>query len=269
VFAVQVSDADRVSESNDCAQLDVRWARGPLGRALRAVALGGFFETALHYYTRRRRDGVEHLDGLQAPVVFVATHSSHIDTPIILRALPRRWRRRTVVAAAVDYFYTSRRMAWLVSVLFSTVPVRREGGGVADLDHIDRLLSGGWSLVVYPEGSRRREREDGRLRTGAAVLSATTGAAIVPVHLAGTRASMPPGQIWPKRKLWQRRYPVTITFGEPIWCRSVAERHAATAVVQAFFDTHDPPRRAQRPPSRQSPAATKPADSETTRNVAR
>ena len=52
--------------------------------------------------------GREHFNDLKAPVVFVANHSSHMDTPAILRALPRGWRRRTAVAAAADYFYVKR-----------------------------------------------------------------------------------------------------------------------------------------------------------------
>jgi hypothetical protein len=55
-------------------------------------------------YTRRRLIGRERLDQLTGPVVFVANHNSHMDTPVILRALPGRWRRRTAVAAATDYF---------------------------------------------------------------------------------------------------------------------------------------------------------------------
>jgi 1-acyl-sn-glycerol-3-phosphate acyltransferase len=238
----------RIPAAGRCAELDVAAARTPGARVARAAILRGFFGPVLTYYLRRRRVGREQLRSLPQPVVFVANHSSHIDTPIILKALPHPWRHRTTVAAAADYFYRDRRKALLVSLLFNTVPVQRDGGGVGDLEHVDRLLHDRWSLLVYPEGTRARGHEAGRLRTGAAVLAAQHGLPIVPIHLSGTRAAMPPGQVWPKRKLWQRRHPVRIAFGTPIRPVSPTDRHQAIEAVQAFFDAQD--RVAARPTSR-------------------
>jgi 1-acyl-sn-glycerol-3-phosphate acyltransferase len=229
----------RIPVVGRCGELDVPGARTPAARVLRAGILRGFFGPVLTYYLRRRTIGREHLAPLPRPVVFVANHSSHIDTPIILKALPRRWRHRTTVAAAADYFYRDRRKALLVSLLFNTVPVQRDGGGVSDLEHVDRLLDDRWSLLVYPEGTRARGQEPGRLRTGAAVLAAQHGLPIVPIHLSGTRAAMPPGQIWPRRKLWQRRHPVRVAFGPPIRPVSPTDRHQAIESVQAFFAQQD------------------------------
>ena len=98
-------------------------------RVLRESVLIGLLGPAMDFYTRRTVLGLDHFQGLKAPVVFVANHSSHMDTPAILRALPHAWRRRTVVAAAADYFYSKRRLAYPVSLFFSTVPMARDGRG--------------------------------------------------------------------------------------------------------------------------------------------
>jgi 1-acyl-sn-glycerol-3-phosphate acyltransferase len=131
----------------------------------------------------------------------------------------------------------------LVSLAFGTVPVRREGGGSDDLAHVHALLDGGWSLLMYPEGTRTGGGGDepGRLRTGAAVLAAQHGLAIVPVHLSGTKAAMPPGQVWPRRKPWQPRHPVRIAFGAPIHPASPDDRHDVIDRVQAFFEAQRAP----------------------------
>jgi hypothetical protein len=50
---------------------------------------------------------------------------------------------------------------------------------------------------------------------------------------------MPPGQMWPRRKLWQRRHPVRIAFGDPIRPSTPAERHDAIDHVHAFFEAQD------------------------------
>jgi 1-acyl-sn-glycerol-3-phosphate acyltransferase len=91
--------------------LDVKWAHGPVGHALREGAGRFLLVPLMTLYTRRRVLGRENLDGLKGPVVLVANHASHMDTPTILRALPHPWRRRTVVAAAADYFYRNRVVA--------------------------------------------------------------------------------------------------------------------------------------------------------------
>src|ERR671938_1912290 len=78
-----------------CAALDMPWARCAPARLARESILSGFFGPVMAWYVRRRVEGREVFGGLRPPVVFVANHSSHIDTPAILRALPRKWRQRT------------------------------------------------------------------------------------------------------------------------------------------------------------------------------
>src|SRR5215213_9048443 len=70
------------------AALDMPWARCAPARLARESILSGFFGPVMSWYVRRRIEGREVFDGLKHPVVFVANHSSHMDTPTILRALP-------------------------------------------------------------------------------------------------------------------------------------------------------------------------------------
>lgn len=226
--------------AGDCAELDVRWARRAPARVVREALLCGFFGPAMVAYVRRRIRGREALDGLTGPVVFVANHSSHMDTPAILRALPGRWRRRTVVAAAADYWYTRRDVATAVSLAFNTVPVRRDGGGLdpGATAHVDTLIQDGWSLLLFAEGTRSRDGSVGRLRSGAAVLAMRHGIPLVPIHVAGTRDAMPLGEKWmaraPGRRLG-RRWPVRVTFGAPIRARSGEQRNELMERVRLFL----------------------------------
>jgi len=210
---------------SDPPELDVAWSRSPPARAAREVVLAGVFDPLMSIYTKRTVRGREHLDGIEPPVVFVANHSSHMDTPAILRALPGRWRRRTAVAAAADYFYTSRHMGWTVSLVFGTVPVARDGRGLdeASTAHFKRMFENGWSLVMFAEGTRSRDGSIGRLRSGAAVLAAQHGLSLVPIHVSGSHHVMPVGRYWPKLQPGRKRHPVTIDIGAPI--RPTDEEH--------------------------------------------
>ena len=219
------------------AQLDVRWARSRPARWIRERFMQLVMNPILDHYAARRATGVQRLAELDEPFILVANHSSHMDTPIILSALPRRLRKRTAVAAAADYFYTNRLVAWLVSVLFNAVPIERMGGGTKDSGHLDRLLDEGWNLLLYPEGTRSRGHGLGRVRRGAAVLASHHNLPIVPIRVTGTAAAMPPGAVWPKRlrgRLFSRRHRVEVAFGEPIL--PLTDTAALVERVQRFFE---------------------------------
>jgi 1-acyl-sn-glycerol-3-phosphate acyltransferase len=222
------------------SQLDIPWARTWLAGFVRESFMRFVLSPAMDFYARRRATGREKLAGLKGPVILVANHASHMDTPVILSMLPRRLRKRTAVAAAADYFYKNRLVAAAVSLVFNTVPIERKGGGLNKNGggHLDKLLDQGWNLLLYPEGTRTRDGGPGRVRRGAAVLAAAHNLSIVPIRVTGTRAAMPPGRLWPKRlhgKVFSKRHHIDVSFGEPI--PSSEDTTALIERVQSFFDS--------------------------------
>ena len=236
------------------AKMDVSWARCGYARALREGLLSGVLGPMTDFYLRRGTTGRDVFDErLSPPVIFVANHSSHLDTPTILRAIPRRWRNRTAVAAAADYFYEKRWTANGVALLFNTVPLGRNGGGLNSgaTDHVDRLLGERWNLLMFPEGTRSRDGRIGKVRSGAAVIAARNGVDIVPIYVSGTHEAMPPGQNWPRRKsarIFSRRHKVEVRFGEPIAPRDESQRREVMGEVRAFWERKGLPVEPQAPP---------------------
>jgi 1-acyl-sn-glycerol-3-phosphate acyltransferase len=251
---------ERGIERIQCARLDMPWARCAPARLARETILQGFFAPVMAWYVHRRIENRDTFKGLRPPVVFVANHSSHIDTPTILRALPRPWRQRTAVAAAADYFYRKRWVAALVSLLFSTVPISRKGGGMdkGAADHLHRLLRSRWNLLLYPEGTRSRDGARGKLHSGAAVLATQHDVPILPIYVEGTREAMPPGRTWPRRfraGMFLHRHPISVSFGPPIRALPGEHRNDTMARVQAWFDEQQ----GVAPDAAPAPAATPPA----------
>ncbi len=207
--------------SKESASLDEPWARTLPGRVARELLICGLFGSLIDAYSRREIVGHEHLEHLEGPVIFVANHCSHVDTPMLLRSLPAKWRRRTAVAAAADYFYTKRLLAKAASLAFCTVPLERGASGMSTdaTTHVEHLIDTGWSLVVFAEGTRSRDGRVGLLRSGAAVLAAQHGAPIAPVHMSGTHEAMPPGRSWMVRPegggRWAR-HTIPVSLGAPI-----------------------------------------------------
>jgi 1-acyl-sn-glycerol-3-phosphate acyltransferase len=142
------------------------------------------------------------------PCVIVANHNSHADTVALIAALPAR--RRPAVAAAADYWFGGGPRPRVCRALCGAFPVRRTGGGSADLAAAVSLLAAGRDVIVFPEGTRSRDGRVGEFHRGAARLAAQAGVPLVPAGIAGTRTLLPPGSGRPHRAV------VTVTFGEPV-----------------------------------------------------
>jgi 1-acyl-sn-glycerol-3-phosphate acyltransferase len=187
------------------------WARTAPARAVREAVLRFGFRPLVWTETDPRVEGLDQLEGLSGPVVFVANHASHMDTPLVLCSLPRAWRERTAVAAAADYFFDVRWRAATTALVFNTFPIERTGGRRATTTAV-RLIEDGWSLLVFPEGTRSRDGWVGRLRHGAARLCLEHDLPAVPIALRGTFAAMPRGRSWPV----PGRVPISVRFGPPL-----------------------------------------------------
>jgi long-chain acyl-CoA synthetase len=188
-----------------------RWARKAPARIGRELIQQAFV-FALHRISCRSFAvaGREQLNGLPGAILLIANHSSHIDTPSILRALPARLRRRTAVAAAADYFYRSRPFGITMSLLLNTFPFSREGAVRTSLEYCGELADDGWSILVYPEGTRSVSGELQPFRSGISLLATELRLPVVPVAITGSHAILPKGRNWP------RRGPLTVAFGCPI-----------------------------------------------------
>jgi 1-acyl-sn-glycerol-3-phosphate acyltransferase len=223
-------------------KLDRPWTRNRFGRAAREFSICVVFDAIVRTYARTKISGREHLAQLDGPAIFVANHCSHVDTPVILRSLPKRRRRRTAVTAAADYFYASPILANLVSLAFGTVPLERHGAKrSAAIDDLAALIESGWSLVFYPTGTRSRDGRVGRLRPGAAALASRHGVPIVPVHVAGTRAAMPVGRHWmvrPEQGGRFARHTIELSFGPPLAVGPDDDLREVMERVRLFMQEH-------------------------------
>jgi 1-acyl-sn-glycerol-3-phosphate acyltransferase len=189
---------------------DTAWARTPAARLARAALVDLAIRPAVHVLASPAVDGRERLDALEPPVIFAANHHSHLDTGLLLSLLPERFRHRTVVAAAADYFFDRRTKGTLHALAFGAVPMERTKVNRRSAVVATDLLADGWSLLIFPEGGRSPDGWAQEFRGGAAYLAVRSGRPVVPVYLAGT------GQVWPKGQRLPRPHKVSVTFGTPI-----------------------------------------------------
>ncbi len=166
------------------------------------------------------------LADLSTPAIFVANHSSHLDSLVLLRALPGAWRARVAVAAAADYFAPGSWQGCGAALLFNAFPISRTAARSA-LDRCTALLAVGWSLLIYPEGTRSPDGAMGPFHGGAGLLAARSGVPVVPVYLGGLHA------VLPKKGRVPRPGAVQVRFGPPLRFAPGTRPQIAAAMMAA------------------------------------
>lgn len=189
---------------------------------------------------RVHEHGRSNLDGLKPPFVAVANHSSHLDAPLVMGALPRRLSRNLATGAAADYFFDKWYTAAATRLFFNAFPVDRKGlrnrKGMAGV-----LLSEGVPLLLFPEGTRSRSGAMKNFTPGHAALSISRNVPVLPIALVGAYASMPYGASTPVAG----RPEVHVVFGRPLKAAPGEIAHQfAERIYRYVVELHDSTARA-------------------------
>jgi 1-acyl-sn-glycerol-3-phosphate acyltransferase len=188
------------------------WARSRLAVTVRSGLQRGLLKPVTWSQTRPAVEGVEYLENLRGPAVFVANHSSHLDAPLIVTSLPRRFADRLAVGAAADYFFDARVRAAATVLFFNAFPVERHGSRRLRSLAVE-LIDDGWNLLLFPEGTRSEDGWMSAFKPGTAQLCVSKGVPVVPVALRGAYAAMPRGRNWPV----PGRPRVSVRYGRPLY----------------------------------------------------
>ena len=201
------------------------WQFTPLAtfaRELTAVVFGAAFIWVMR---GPRVSGKQHLAQLEEPAIICPTHASHLDVSAVRLALGTQHRRRLAPAAAADYF-TASRVRWFFAAWLGAFPFVR----AASADSIaaaEALLANGWSVIVFPEGTRSRSGDVAAFRPGVGLIARRSGRPVLPVRITGTHAILPPGARLP------RRGRVEVRFGAPIVAGKDEDPRAFVARIEA------------------------------------
>jgi len=173
---------------------------------MKNLVIGPILLTAFRPWVR----GVENVPRTGA-VILASNHLSFTDSVFLLLVLDRC----VVFLAKSDYFTGRGIRGWLIKMFFEAsgqLPIDRSGGKAseASLNTGLRVLSEGYALGIYPEGTRSPDGIMYRGRTGVARRILESGAVVVPVAMIDTEKVMPIGSKLPKV------IRPGIVFGEPL-----------------------------------------------------
>jgi 1-acyl-sn-glycerol-3-phosphate acyltransferase len=228
-------DAEPHTPEKEPWEFPTAWARSEGATAVREAILRYGMRPILETELSMDVHGLDNLDGVAMPVLFVSNHSSHLDATIIMSTLPPGWQRKTAVGAAKDYFFDVWWRQAFTALVYAGFPIDRAGGGKATAT-AKSLLSDGWNIVVFPEGARSPDGWIQRFRHGASRLAIELQVPVVPIGIRGAYSAMPKGRFWPKAG----RPPVSVRYGPPLFPEE-GETHQdlSRRMTQAVSRLHD------------------------------
>jgi 1-acyl-sn-glycerol-3-phosphate acyltransferase len=97
-----------------------------------------------------------------------------------------------------------------VAAGFHAFAFDRHGPPMRSLRTAYRLVNHGWSVLLYPEGTRSRTGRMAPFKAGVGILARFTGRPVIPVHVRGGRRVLPCGAFMP------RPGRITVCYGEPL-----------------------------------------------------
>jgi long-chain acyl-CoA synthetase len=204
------------------------WNRTLPARIVRRLSLGTWILPLARVFAHIRASGLEHLRDLDGPVIFASNHQSHMDVPVILAALPGRWRAQVAPAMLKEFFkahfyrhehtwrqwFTNSLNYYNATLYFNAFPIpQREAGARHTLKYIGDLVSGGWSILIFPEGVRADTGDIKPFRGGVGMIASRLDVPVVPVRLDGVDRVLHPRWKFPKSG------PVRVAFGAPMRLR--------------------------------------------------
>jgi long-chain acyl-CoA synthetase len=181
----------------------------------------------------RQTDKLSH-----GPVLVIANHVTAYDGALILYALPGSLRRQMAVAMSGEMLLDLRRGRnqnnvmlnllapvgyWLVTALFNVFPLPRMRGFRRSFAHAGEAMDRGYSVLIFPEGTRSRDGKLQPFRPGIGLLAEESSVPSVPVALIGL------GELRAGKMRWFRSGRLEVRVGEVVPVDEVARPAELTA----------------------------------------
>jgi len=184
-------------------QIFKKWALSAFLALLRPFLQKLTFLPFVRFFAKINIEGKENIKLLKGPVLFTANHQSHIDTAIILIALPFRFSRNIAVAAWQEYFFNANlkfksfiKGVWfyLLTFFFNIYPLPQQKGFRRSLKYTGKLIDKGWNILIYPEGKRAAIMEP--FKKGVGMLAVELKVPVVPIKIEYVKPILPIGKAW-------------------------------------------------------------------------
>lgn len=109
-------------------------------------------------------------------LILCSNHISILDPVFLLMC-----QKRHVFFMAKAELFSGKLADWFLGKQLGAFPVRRGKGDTGAIDKAEEIVRSGKLLGIFPEGTRSKNGQLGRAKSGAALIAAQTGASVIPV----------------------------------------------------------------------------------------
>ena len=142
-----------------------------------------------------------HKENFEKPGILIANHQSHIDLLYILMLSPK------IITLTNEWVWKSPFYGWIIRYA-DFLPII--DGIENHVDKLDKLIKDGYSILIFPEGTRSEDCSIGRFKKGAFYLADKLKLDVIPLVIHGI------GHVLPKTEFMLRKGKVHIEIGERI-----------------------------------------------------
>ena len=161
-----------------------------------------------------------HGEDFSQPAVYICNHQSHLDVLALIALHPKL------------IFMTN---DWVWKFPFYGAVIRKAGyfpaswGISVNSEHVRKMVAEGYSVVIFPEGTRTLDGSIGRFHRGAFLTARKLGMDILPILIRGFHEALPKHDFF----LWP--HPLSLEIGERVKVPHEADIAAFTREMRHFY----------------------------------
>ena len=161
-----------------------------------------------------------HGEVFSKPAVYICNHQSHLDVLALIALHPK------LIVMTND---------WVWKFPFYGAVIRKAGyfpaswGLSVNSEHVKKMVAEGYSVVIFPEGTRTLDGSIGRFHRGAFLTARELGMDILPILIRGFHEALP------KHDFFLRPHPLSLEIGERVKVPHEADIAAFTREMRHFY----------------------------------
>lgn len=174
------------------------------------------FFPLVRFFTKTKYFGIENLEEIKEPVIFISNHQSAFDVPVIIK----RIRVPLAVAASPEVIFgigvnklkqkiLRKILGYYSALVYNAFPFGTAIGTDRSLEFTGEMIDRGFSIMLFPEGERTEDGKIHDFKPGIGFIISSMKVPIIPVRIKGLF------EIYPRWKLVPKFGNTEVVFGKP------------------------------------------------------
>ncbi|WP_294187721.1 lysophospholipid acyltransferase family protein [uncultured Clostridium sp.] len=163
-------------------------------------------------YANIKVEGLEKVDKVEGPKIFICNHLSNADGLILDKILKEKYDPTFVAGIKLSNDPITR----LGTMMVKNVGIKPNSADKEAITKIVKLVRGGENIMIFPEGTRSRTGSMIEAKKGILLIARLTKASIIPIGMTGTEILLPINKNGDMGGEKFNYSDVNIKFGEPV-----------------------------------------------------